>query len=446
MFVCLGLSHRTAPAHVRERHSFHGTTVSEVLIALLDYEQVVEAAILSTCNRLEIYADLRDFERGVAQLKQFLVSFRHGDVGFDIEPYLYVMRGSEAVHHILRVATGLDSMLIGETEILGQVKAAYDRARQAKSCGHLLHHVFQEALAAGKQARSRTAIANASASIAIAAVTIAKEQMGSLHGRTVLLIGAGNMALKAAQRLKLEDRTELIVTSRTLERARSLVARLGIGTAIGIECLQEALTGVDVVIASTIASRFLLTPQNVGVAMARRRWRPLCILDIAMPRNVDPDVASVPGVRLIDIDGIGSLIGPTMDPCNPAIRSVEAIVDTRARDFDAWMRYRSALPLISALSKKSESIRANELLRLFSRCPELSERERSLVTAMSLRVVSRLMHPAFSNLRQVVDSDQLSWAAADTLFGLGLDDQQVAVAKESCDLAAATLNASVPTL
>jgi glutamyl-tRNA reductase len=416
MFVCLGLSHRTAPAHVRERHTFHESTLSEVLVALLDYDRVREAAILSTCNRLEIYADLSDFEAGVAQLKQFLVSFRHGDVGYDIEPYLYVLRGSDGVDHLLRVATGLDSMLIGETEILGQVKAAYHRAQDARSCGPLLHHIFREVLSAGKRARAQTAIGTASSSIATAAVAIAKEQMGSLRGRTVLLIGAGNMALKAAQRLKNESPAHVIVTSRTLERARKLAARLGIGEATDIEDLHRVLGGVDVVISSTAASKFLLTPDAVAASMAERRWRPLCLLDIAVPRNVDPDVAHVPGVRLIDIDGVGSMMGPALQAYNPAIKSVEAIVDAGVKDFERWCQSRTVSPLLSAIAQKAESIRDDELQRLLHRCPQLSERERNLVIGMSLRVVSRLTHPAFSNIRNLLDGGNVTSTAIEALF------------------------------
>ena len=243
--VCLGLSHHTAPAEVRERHAFPAARVAEALIALRDYEAVREAALISTCNRLEIYAELEDEGLGVLQLKEFLGNFRHSGIAYDIDPYLYVLHGSAAIEHLFRVSTGLDSMLIGDAEVLGQVKDAYRQARRARSLGKTLHRVFHEALSAGKAARSQTAIGTESVSVATAAIAMAKQHVGSLQGKNVLVIGAGKMGQTAAKRLKLEGAAELIVANRTHERARSLVRSLGVGQAIELDSLVDALKLAD---------------------------------------------------------------------------------------------------------------------------------------------------------------------------------------------------------
>ena len=410
--VCLGLSHHTAPAEVRERHAFPASRMAEALIALRDYEAVREAAMLSTCGRLEIYAILEDHELGIAQLKQFLVNFRHGALPYDIERYMYTLCERSAFEHLLRVATGLDSMLIGEVEILGQVKEAYHQAQRAHSLGKTLHRIFREALNAGKAARSQTAIGDESVSVATAAVAMAKEHVGTLKGKTILLLGAGKMGQTAAKRLKLEGVKDLVVVNRTHERAREIVARLGIGHAVELPLLVNALKTADVIITSTGASHFVLTPGNVAEAMLARMERPLCLIDIAVPRDVDPDVVRIPGVRIVDIDQLSETVDVTLEHRRRAIPLVEEIIEEHSRHFYEWYQAREALPVIASLSQKADTIRETALERLFARCPALSARERMLITGMSLTIVSKLLHPAISRLREkaVADHDQaLAW-------------------------------------
>src|SRR5579863_8281522 len=221
--TCIGLSHHTAPVEVRERHAFPSSRMAEALVALRDYEAVREAAMLQTCGRLEIYAELDDYEKGVSQVKSFLANFRHGTTGYDIESYLYTLLGREAVRHLFRVCTGLDSMLVGEAEILGQVKDAYVAATRAKSLGRMLHRLFREALTAGKAARATTRIGGESVSMATAAVQAARARLGSLDGTTILVVGAGKMGRNAVNRLRQQGAARVIVANRTLSRSRELV-------------------------------------------------------------------------------------------------------------------------------------------------------------------------------------------------------------------------------
>ncbi len=355
--VCLGLSHHTAPVEVREHHAFPAARMEAALVALRDYEAVREAAMLQTCGRLEIYADVADYEAGVAQIKSFLLNFRHGMTAYDIESYLYTLLGRQAVEHLLRVSTGLDSMLIGEAEILGQVKDAFIAAQQARSLGKTLHRLFREAMSAGKAARTQTRIGEDSTSIATAAIAMAKNEFGTLKDRNVVIVGAGKMARTAAKRLRAEGAHDLVVTNRTVKHASDIVKEIGFGHAVELPGLLDALTSADIVLTSTVASHFVLTPETVQTAMARRPGHRMFIVDIAVPRDVHPDVAHVDGVTLVDIDGLKSRVEETLEARREAIPQVEEIVGEYLERFGQWYHSRVAVPVIASLTQKAEAIR-----------------------------------------------------------------------------------------
>ncbi len=424
--VCLGLSHNTAPVEVRERHAFPAARVIEALTALCDYEAVDEAVILQTCGRLEIYAEVGEYEAGVAQLRTFLGNFGHGAARerYDLDSYLYTFLGRQAIEHLFRVATGLDSMLIGEAEILGQVKDAYVQAQAAKSLGASLHRLFREALNAGKHARTQTSIGDESASIATAAIEAAKVRLGSLDGRSILIIGAGKMGRTAVRRLRSEGAAHLIVTNRSISRAQELIDEVGFGEAVEMPGLTDALAAADIVVTSTGASHFVVTNELVAGAMQRRPNRPLFVIDIAVPRDADPGIAAIPNVALIDIDGLKTVVEEKLDVRRDAIPAVEEIIAEFIDRFGAWYRSRLAVPVIAAVTQKAEAIRIAELERLFARTPELSERERMLVTGMSMTVVSKLLHSVIVKIREKVTTNHPEALAharvLDELFELNL--------------------------
>lgn len=369
------------------------------LVALRDYEAVREAVMLQTCGRLEIYADVADYEAGIAQLKSFLLNFRHGMVAYDLESYLYTHLGRQAVEHLFRVSTGLDSMLIGEAEILGQVKDAFIAAQEAHSLGKTLHRLFREAMGAGKAARTQTRIGDESASIATAAIELAKKRFDTLQDRNVVIIGAGKMGRTAAKRLRGEGTQNLVVTNRTMKHAQDLVSEVGFGHAVELPGLLDALTSADIVVTSTGASHFVLTPDIVSSAMARRCDYPMFIIDIAVPRDVHPDVAAIDGVTLVDIDGLKSHVLEKLEVRREAIPQVEEIIEEYLERFSQWYQSRVAVPVIASLTQKAEALRTAELERLFARCPELSEREKMLVTGMSMTIISKLLHTVVTKIR-----------------------------------------------
>jgi glutamyl-tRNA reductase len=427
--VCIGLSHHTAPVEVREHHAFAPSRVVESLVALRDYEAVNEAAILQTCGRLEIYAEIDDYESGAAQIKSFLSNFGHdaARARYDLESYLYTRLGQQAIAHLFRVATGLDSMLIGEAEILGQVKDAYVQAQQAKSLGKTLHRLFREALNAGKHARTQTRIGDESASIATAAIETAKARLGTLDRTSVVVIGAGKMGRAAVRRLRQEGAERLIISNRTISRAQDLIAEVGFGEAVEMPGLVDALAAADIVVTSTGASHFIVTQSHVRKAMARRPNRPLFVIDIAVPRDADPAIAQFPNVSLVDVDGLKTVVDQKLEIRREAIPEVEEIIDEFVERFGSWYRARLAVPVISAITQKAEAIRVSELERLFARTPQISEREKMLVTGMSMTVVSKLLHSVVVKIREKVTTDRaeaLSHARVlDELFELNLAER-----------------------
>jgi len=394
----MGLSHNTAPVDVRERHAFPAHTMGEALIALRDYEAVREALMLQTCGRLEIYAELEDYEGGVAQIRQFLGNFRHGGVE-DMDSYMYTLLGSQAIDHLFRVSTGLDSMLIGEAEILHQVKDAFVQGQRARSIGKTLNSLFREAINAGKAARTQTGIGGQSTSIATAAVTAAIAHVGDLRGASVLVVGAGKMGSLVARRLKHAGCGDIVVLNRSHQRARDVVDALGTGRALELPGMTEALANADIVVTSTGASTFVLTTGNVGDAMDARPSRPLFIVDLAVPRDCDPDVGRIAGVSVVDIDGLRGVVDVTLERRREAIPMVEEIIAEHTERFHQWYQSRIAVPVISSLVQRAETIREIELERFFARCPELTERERMLVTGMSLTIISKLLHGAIAKIR-----------------------------------------------
>jgi glutamyl-tRNA reductase len=379
--------------------------MGEALIALRDYEAVREALMLATCNRLEIYAEVDDYEAGVAQIKEFLGNFRHGDVA-DLDSYLYTLLGSGAIDHLFRVATGLDSMLIGEAEILGQVKDAYTQAQRAHSLGKTLHMLLREALNAGKAARTQTAIGDDSVSVATAAVAFAEAHVGGIAGKSVLVIGAGKMGALAARRFRDAGAGEIRVANRTQARAREVVAEIGFGKAVELPGLIEALASADIVVTSTGASHFILTPGNVAEAMLGRPERPLFIVDIAVPRDADPEAGRIPNVRIADIDALRGVVDRTLEARKAAIPLVEEIIVEHAARFAQWYQARVAVPVIASLTQKADAIRAAEIDRLFARCPDLTERERMLITGSSLTIISKLLHTAVTRIRDKAVENQ----------------------------------------
>jgi len=393
--LVLGVSHHAAPLEVRERLAFGPDTLPSALEAL--GRATREGVLLSTCNRTEVYAVVGHHRTGRDQLVRFLVE----STGLPAPAFTGVAYDhwqEEAVRHLFRVAAGLDSMLVGEPQILGQVRAAFEAAARLGSAGPVLSRLFRQALEVGKKARTETGISRKAISVSFAAVELARQTLGSLEGQTVLVAGAGEAGELAARTLLKHGARRLLVWSRTQERARAVAARCG-GTAVGSDALEEACVQADVIIACTAAPRPILSRALLAAALARRPERPLLVVDIAMPRDVEPEAAKLPGLHLRNLDDLRALVAANLEARRGEMAAVEALIDREVPRFLAWRDSLDSTPAIRALLAHAEAIRQAELERALRRLPELSERDREIVTALSRAIVNKLLHEPLVRLK-----------------------------------------------
>jgi len=422
--VVLGLSHKTAPPEVRDRHAFPAHRVTEALGALHDYPGVREAAIVATCNRLEIYAEVADFEAGVGEIKDFLTTYRAMRVE-DFDKYLYTLLGAEAVLQLFRVASGLDSMLIGEAEIVGQVKGALASAQSAGTMGTHLSRLFRTALRAGKRARSETNIGRDVVSLGAAAVELAALDR-DVASACVVVIGAGRMGATVARHLVARGASNIAIVNRTSAKAQSLAREIG-GTAAPFEAAPALVAQADLVISAVGSGRHIVTADDLRERLRARAERPLLIVDIGAPRDVEPAVGSLDGVTVHTLADLRNVVEEHLGARRAAIPDVESIVQSLASDFMRWYQSRAAVPLIAGLRKRAEQIRSAEIDKLFARHPELDERQRATIVQTSVSIINKLLHVPVTRLREsaadAYDADDAA-AMLGKLFDLaGLEEQ-----------------------
>lgn len=391
--LLVGLSHHTAPLSLRERLVLTDDRLEPLLSAFsaarqpLDSRQ--ELAWLSTCNRVELlaYGDPQALEDRLAAHLAGLGGLSESS----LRPHLYILRGCRAARHLLRVACGLDSMVVGEPQILGQVTEAYEVALRHGTAGPVLSRLFQAAIHAGKRARAETGIAREASSLSAVAVRLATQVVGDLRSARVLVLGAGEMATLAVQALARRGARDLVVLNRSLSRARDLAAAWG-GRAGTLDSLEAELAEADVVIASTGASQPLITRAQLAGLLDRRPTRPLVILDIAVPRDVDPAAADLPGLTLFDLDGLHRRFSASLQQRLRDLPKVERIVEEELQDFLDWYRALEVHHLLRALHTRAEEIRQQELERTLRRLPGLGPQERDRLEALTRSLVRKLLH------------------------------------------------------
>lgn len=393
-FVVVGLSHRTAPVEVRERLAVAPNRLQQELREIANSLQLDEALLISTCNRVELYATSPDPVGAAKNAKEALAK-RLPDPG--TENVLYQERGIDVIRHAFRVASSLDSLVVGEPQILGQVKEAYDAAKGAGTVGTLLGRCFTQAFAAAKRVRRETGIAEGTVSVSSIACELAKKIFGNLEGRRTLLLGAGEMGESAARSLR-QTGTTLHVINRSEERARLLAESCG-GRAVSYERLPVELAEADVVVSSTASPHFILTPELMKGVVRTRRHRPLFIIDIAVPRDVDPRVGNMDNVFVYDVDDLQQVAEE-----NLAVRAREAalaerIIEEEVETFLIWRRSLELAPTIVALRKRFGQVAEEELRRALPRLQNLSEPDRAILEAMSRSLVNKLLHQPMMQLK-----------------------------------------------
>ncbi|MDE3087784.1 MAG: glutamyl-tRNA reductase [Chloroflexota bacterium] len=405
VILTMGLNHTTAPIQLREQITAAPCIRDEALEHLhtqLNAAPVSEHLLLSTCNRTEIYALLSDRARGESLLRDL---FTAQDAFAPARGALYTYADRDAVAHLFAVASGIDSMVVGEFEILGQVRRAYLAAAERHMLGPVLHHLFNEAIHAGKRAHAETAIGARAASVASAAVALARRRLGDLRGRRALVIGAGEMAQRAAKNLAADGACAVMVANRTFDHARSLAREIG-GRAIQFDQLSDALGEADLVISATAAPHFILSAPMVNAALSARNGQPLCLIDIAVPRDVDPQVAQIPNAQLFNIDDLTQLVDANRAEREQAVTQVHAIIAEEVEKFWEWYAERRAVPVITELRGHAEAIREAELQKAFRRLGhlQLTERDRNVITALSAGIVSKLLAAPTAHLKERVQS------------------------------------------
>ena len=409
LVMALGLSYKTAPLALMERVVFPPETLGRALGALRDH--VAHGVVISTCNRVEVYGLVGHHDTGRRALLRYLAEY-HGLRPSDLEPHAYVLSQEEAVGHLFRVAAGLDSMMLGETQVLGQVRTAYAAASRHGSPGTVLARLFHHALEVGKRAHRETRICQSAVSLSAAAVGLARQTLGDLSRRTALVVGAGETSRLAARTLRASGTGSLIVMNRTFEHAEA-VARAVDGEALPLDLLAPALGRADVVISSTGARRYVVEAPAVQAAMAARPQRPLYCIDVAVPRDVDPAVAGLPNVHLYNLDDLQTVCGVEAKGRAGDVRQVERIVDEEVERFLQWWDAREVVPTIAALRQHAETIREAELAKALARLGDLSDRDRETIGALTSAIVNKLLHQPVVRLKErSADHDGRQYAPA----------------------------------
>jgi len=396
--VILGLNHNTAPVEVREKLAFSQKQLQDAAEEIFArMPEIDEKVILSTCNRVEIYAHVEDAEKGIQALKNFLYRYHEIEQGA-LEPYFYVYMFEEAVEHLFKVSSSLDSMVLGEPQILGQVKDAYQSARKVKATGRILNQLFEKAFFVAKRVRSETSVAENAVSISYAAVELAEKIFGHLEGRTVLLIGAGEMIELAGKHLVNQGVKTILVANHNYDRAAQLARKLG-GSAVEYDRFVDELATADIVISSTAAPHYVIKRDAVEKAVRLRAGRPVFFIDIAVPRDIEPTINEIPNVFLYDIDDLSKVVAT-----NRLEREVEAekamiMIRDEVNRFSAWLEQLEMEPMIVAIRKKAEEIMERELLKTFSRL-ELDDREKDAVRVMAAAMVNKILHDPTLHLKR----------------------------------------------
>jgi glutamyl-tRNA reductase len=392
--ICVGVSHRTADLNVLDRLAVPAPEIQEILERLLAKPYVAGAILLSTCGRVEVYAEVSGFHGGLTDIAAVFGERLDLDVA-DLAPHLYVHYDEAAVRHLFRVSSGLDSMVVGESQILGQLRDAYQAAAEAGAAAPVLHDLMQQALRVGKRVQSDTGINQAGQSVVSAAMECCVAVNGSLAGRSVLVIGAGAMGALALASLRRAGATPLLVTNRSPERAALLAANHQ-AHAVPFDDLATPLSHVDLVVTGTAAPQPLLRAELLS--QARPRGKPLLICDLSVPRNVDPGVATLPWVTLIDMERVAEALP---NQVGPGVGAAEEIVEAEVDLFVTALRGQTAAPTVAALRARAGDVVTTELNRLTQRCDDLTATQQAEITNAVHRIIQRLLHQPTVRVRQL---------------------------------------------
>jgi len=427
MRVCIvGLNHSTAPVELRERAAVDAQEVGSVLETIIRHHAVREVALLSTCNRVEFTMVTHDPDASIALIHEWFAEKSALSLE-EITPHLYSHTTDTAIRHLFSVASGLDSLILGEPQILGQVKSSYELALEAETAGHILHRLYQATFSAAKKVRTDTEIGKQAVNVSACAVELAKHIFGKLDGKTVLLIGAGEMAELAARHFRSNGVRDVLVANRSLDRATKLAQQFD-GHALTLDQLDLYLDAADIILSSTGASTHVLLPDPVATAMSKRSGRPVFMVDIAVPRDIDPRIGDLDGVYLYDIDDLQQVVDVHLDSRKKEAALGRELIEQSAVQFLCWLKSLETVPLIRSIQERTEIMRQEEVAKACRYLKGLDDAQQEAVERLSRALMKRFTHPALKTLKVLPDDMEgdLLMGAARYLFDLKTKPEQTA--------------------
>ena len=413
--IVVGLNFRTAPVEVRERFAFAEQELPRAIEMLKQTPSIMECVIVATCNRTELYAVVDRHVLCGHYIRHFMEQW-FGMPRQVFTKYLYMYEDEAAIRHLFRVACGLDSMIIGETQILGQVRDAFLLAQRERATGTLFNMLFKQAVTVGKRAHTETSIGESAVSVSYAAVELGKRIFGGFGGKTALIVGAGKMGELTAKHLNASGIKRVLVANRTHERAVEFAERLG-GEPLRLDEAAARLADADVVISSTGSREYVLTKAQVEQAMRLRPSRPLFMIDIAVPRDLDPAIADVPNVFLYDIDDLEGIVESNLEQRRREAARIETMIAEELEAFLNWYKTLGVVPLIRALQEKASRIHEETMQSLMNKLPDLTEHERKVIRKLTKSIVNRMMHDPILRIKEMA-GDKRAGEAKDLFIKL----------------------------
>ncbi|MDD1750948.1 MAG: glutamyl-tRNA reductase [Methanothrix sp.] len=420
--VVIGLNHKTADVDLREKLAFNGPRLEDGIRQISQLPEVKETIIVSTCNRVEIYLTVKDVAKAFEAIKDFIVRF------FEVrreslDNALYLYDGMDAVRHIFRVSSSLDSMVVGEPQILGQLKDAFEFALERKTTGVLLNRLLKKSISVAKRIRTETKIAENAVSISFAAVELAKKIFDDLPEKTFMLLGAGEMAELAAKHMINSGVTNIVIANRTFETGCNLAKEFN-GRAIHFEDYLKELVHSDILICSTGAQKYVLMKDQMQKVMKERKNRPVFIIDISVPRNIDPEINDMNNVYLYDVDDLKGVVDTNILERQKEAKKAEDIIEEELETFKKWLSSLDSVPTVIALREKAEAIKKEEIEKVMNRLPEIGEKEKKAIEGLASAIVNKLIHAPTVALKEDSEDKDIMIATIKRLYGLNGEDDE----------------------
>ncbi len=414
--LVVGLNHKTADVDIREKLAFNGQKLEEGLQSIKTLPDVKEAVILSTCNRVEIYAVVTNAETAHEAIKNFISEF-HGIDRSALETSLYAYEDINAVRHVFRVASSLDSMIVGEPQILGQIKDAFDFSLQKKATGILLNKLMKKTISVAKRIRTETKIAENAVSISFAVVELAKKIFTDLSTKSFMLLGAGEMAELTARHLMSSGVGDVLIANRTYESGEKLAKEFN-GRVVRFDDFIHEIVNTDIVICSTGASKYVLMKEQMHKVMKERRHKPVFIIDISVPRNIDPKINDIDNVYLYDVDDLHGIVDTNRLERQKEAEKAEGIIAQEIETFQKWLASLDSVPTVVALRDRADAVKKEEIEKLLNKLPRLGEKERDAVEYMANAIINKLIHPPTAALKEDSEDRDVLIATIRKLYGL----------------------------